>query len=91
MCFSRHPRKPPTHHLSVLDYSSTVWDPYLQTDIDRLESMQRRAARFVDNDNGRKTSVTELKKKLDWKPLSERRREQDPTLWNCNLELTSDV
>jgi hypothetical protein len=60
--------KPPTHHLSVLDYSSTVWDPYLQTDIDRLESIQRRAARFGDNDYERKTSVTELMKKLDWKP-----------------------
>jgi len=53
-----------------------VWDPYLQKDIDRLESIQRRAARFVYNDYGRKTSVTELMKKLDWKPLSERRREQ---------------
>jgi hypothetical protein len=61
---------------SVLDYSSTVWDPYLQKDIDRLESIQRRAARFVYNDYGRKTSITELMKKLDWKPLSERRREQ---------------
>jgi hypothetical protein len=48
-----------------------VWDPYLQKDIDRLESIQRRSARFVYNDYGR-TSVTEMMKKLDWKPLSER-------------------
>ena len=61
---------------SVLDYSSTVWDPYLQKDIDRLESIQRRAARFNYNNYGRTTSVTEMMKKLDWKPLSERRREQ---------------
>ena len=40
------------------------------------EWIQRRAARFVYNDYGRKTSVTELMKTLDWKPLSERRREQ---------------
>ena len=40
------------------------------------ESIQRRAARFVYNDYGRKTSVTELMTKLYWKPLSERRREQ---------------
>jgi hypothetical protein len=61
---------------SVLDYSSTVWDPYLQQDIDRLELIQRRAARFAYNDYGRTTSATEMMKKLDWKPLSERRREQ---------------
>ena len=60
---------------SVLDYSSTVWDPYLQKDIDCLESIQRRAARFVYNDYGRTTSVTEMMKKLDRKPLSERRWE----------------
>ena len=53
-----------------------MWDLYLQKDIDRLESIQFRAARFACNDYGRKTSVTELMKKLDWKPLSERRREQ---------------
>ena len=60
---------------SVLGYSSTVWDPYLQKDIDRLESIQRRAARFVYNDYGRTTSVMEMMKKLDRKPLSERRWE----------------
>jgi hypothetical protein len=42
----------------------------------RLESIQRRTARFSYNDYGRTTSVTEMMKKLDWKPLSERRREQ---------------
>ena len=48
----------------------------MQKDIDRLESIQRRSARFIYNDYGRTTSVTEMMKKLDWKPLSERRREQ---------------
>ena len=35
---------------SILEYSSTVWDPFYQKDIDRLERVQRRAARFVFND-----------------------------------------
>ena len=61
---------------SVLDYSATVWDPYLQKDVDQLESIQRRAARFVFNDHSRKSSVTEMMQKLDWKPLADRRREQ---------------
>ena len=58
---------------SILDYSSTVWDPYLQKEI---ESIQRRAASFVYNNYGRTTSVTEMMKKLDWKPLSKHRRKQ---------------
>jgi hypothetical protein len=45
-------------------------------DIDRLKSIQRRAAHFIYNNYGRTTSVTEMMKKLDWKALSERRREQ---------------
>lgn len=61
---------------SILDYSSTVWDPYLQKDINSLESVQRRAARFVHNDYHRKSSVTNMMKSLGWKPLAERRREQ---------------
>jgi hypothetical protein len=32
---------------SLFDYSSTVWDPHLQKDIDRIENVQRRAARFI--------------------------------------------
>ena len=57
---------------SVLDYASSVWDPFLKKDIDRLEGIQRKAARFVCNDYGRTSSVADL----GWKPLAERRREQ---------------
>ena len=35
---------------STLEYSSIVWDPYLQKDIDKLEKVQRRAARFITGD-----------------------------------------
>ena len=60
----------------VLDYSCTVWDPYLQKDINRKENIQRRAARFVFKDYRRISSVTSMMKGLGWKPLVERRREQ---------------
>ena len=53
-----------------------MWDPYLQNSIDRLESGPRRTAHFVYNDYERTTSVTEIMKKLEWKSLSDRRREQ---------------
>ncbi|XP_053398165.1 uncharacterized protein LOC128556626 [Mercenaria mercenaria] len=45
---------------SVLDYSSTVWDPYLSKDITRIENIQRRAARFVQNDYRRTSSVSQM-------------------------------
>ena len=32
---------------STLEYSSVIWDPYLQKDIDKLENVQRRAARSI--------------------------------------------
>ena len=35
---------------STLDYSSVIWDPYLQKDIDKLEKVQRQAARFISGD-----------------------------------------
>ena len=61
---------------SVLDYASVVWDPYQKKDIDRLEGIQRRAARFVCNDYGKYSSVTKMMEDLKWQPLSERRRDQ---------------
>ena len=33
----------------TLEYASSVWDPYQQNDIHRLEMVQRRAARYVTN------------------------------------------
>jgi len=32
---------------STLKYSSDVWDPYLQKDIDNVKRVNQRAARFV--------------------------------------------
>ena len=61
---------------SILDYASIVWDPYLQKDIDKLEGVQRRAARFVCNNYKSKSSVTEMLKELKWQPLKDRRRDQ---------------
>jgi hypothetical protein len=60
---------------SVLEYGDTVWNPYLKKDCDQLDKVQRRAARFVYNNYSRYTSVTSLLNKLQWKTLSDRRRE----------------
>jgi hypothetical protein len=31
----------------LVEYASTGWDPYTQTDINKVEAVQRRAARYV--------------------------------------------
>jgi hypothetical protein len=59
-----------------MDYSATVWDPYLQKDIDRIEGVQRRVARFIFNDYMCSSTVTAMMESLKWTPLAERRREQ---------------
>ena len=60
---------------SCLEYSSTIWDPHLKKDIQHIEKVQRRAARFVKHkyrwDDG---SVSAMVKELRWKTLEERRR-----------------
>jgi len=53
----------------IIEYGSTVWDPYLHKDIEKI---QRRAARFVKNDYSWDTSVTSLIN-LQWKTLQSRR------------------
>ena len=35
---------------STLEYGSTIWDPYLQKDINKIEKIQKRAARFIKQD-----------------------------------------
>ena len=45
--------------------ASTVWDPYTKQNKDRVEMVQRRAARYVLNCYERTASVTEMLKQLD--------------------------
>ena len=59
---------------SVVEYSSTIWDPYLISDIKKVEQVQRRAARFVCNDYRQTSSVSSMLENLKWQPLEHRRR-----------------
>ncbi len=60
---------------SVLEYSAAIWDPHLIKDVNRLEMVQRRAARFVKNDYVYDSSVTTMLKELGWQDLQSRRKE----------------
>ena len=55
---------------SLLEYSCPVWDPYMQSDIDKLNKIQRAAARFVTNNYQRKSALIQ---DLGWTDLQTRR------------------
>ena len=56
-----------------LEYSSTVWCPFTDSNISKLEAVQRRAARWVKHDYGQTSSVTEMIQSLHWCRLDQRR------------------
>ena len=58
-----------------LEYASNVWDPHHQNEKDKLEKIQRRAARFVLGDYRTTNSVTTMLNTLKWPLLEDRRRE----------------
>ena len=59
---------------SSLEYSSAVWDRFRQKDIDKLEKIQRSAARFVTQNYRQTASVTSLLQNLGWTDLKIRRK-----------------
>ena len=65
----------------ILEYASSAWDPHTQCNIDKLEKVQRRAARFCTNTFSREERVTPLLQTLKWDPLAERRAKAKMTVW----------
>ena len=57
----------------ILEYSGVVWDPHNAQDLNKLEMVQHRYARYISRDYGRTSSVTAILKTLGWEPLAERR------------------
>ena len=59
----------------VLEYASSVWDPYTIQQINALERVQRQAARFVTGDYFSRDPecVTNMLHQLAWDTLEERR------------------
>ena len=63
--------------LPILDYASSIWDPYHQNLIVKLEMIQHKAARYIFNQPWRRNvrdSVSLLLESLCW-PSLQRRRE----------------
>ena len=64
-----------SHVRSLLEYSSTVWDPHVQKEIDKIEGIQRRAAIYIKRDYQSRNPgcVTAMLQELDLPSLQERR------------------
>ena len=60
---------------SNLEYCSSIWDPHFEKDINQLDRVQRRGARFVRKDYSRESSVSNMIKDLRWDSLKQRRKE----------------
>ena len=60
---------------STLEYESSIWDPYLQKDINSIEKVQRQAARFIKRDykSREEGCVTNMLNDLDLPSLQQRR------------------
>src|SRR5664279_1094115 len=58
----------------LLEYACSAWDPHTARDINSIEMVQHRAARFAKRDYHRTTSVTSLMNQLGWSPLANRRK-----------------
>ena len=64
-----------------MEYAAPVWDPYYNTDIYKLEKVQRRAARWISSEYSRTTSVTSLLSSLNIPTLQQRRQISRLTLF----------
>ena len=62
------------HRPTTVEYASAVWDPYTRNQINQLEQVQRRAARFVNNNfyNREPGAVTAMLSELSWETLEQR-------------------
>lgn len=58
----------------ILEYGCVIWDPYHKKYIERLEKVQRSAARYIMSRYRRTDSVSAMIDDLKLEPLDERRR-----------------
>jgi len=57
----------------IVEYAATIWDPHTFCNIGKIESVQRRGARFCFNDFFRFSSVTEMLSSLNLPSLQSKR------------------
>ena len=56
-----------------VEYASPVWSPHTDKNINKIEAVHRRAARWVTHDYSSYSSVTQMINILGWRSLEQRR------------------
>ena len=59
---------------TLLEHAATVWDPYKDMNIRKIEKVQRQAARFIVRNYEGTASVGAILDELGWKSLQGRRK-----------------
>lgn len=80
----------------LIEYCAPVWSPYTTTQINTIEMVQRRAARFVKGNYQWTASVTEMLRSLQWESLRSRREKLSLGLFDrfhmtCNFKLIANI
>ena len=65
----------------TLEYAACAWSPYTKTDIQKVEQVQRSAARFITGDYRRTSGVSAMCANLMWDTLHTRRCIRDAALF----------
>jgi len=76
-----------TYVRPILEYAVTGWAPYTQRNINKIESIQRRVARFVLSDFSTYSSVTVMLSRLKWSTLHHRRHTLKLTILHNLVDL----
>ena len=69
-----------TYMRPILEYVAFVWSPHTNTNIYKLESVQRSAARYVMSDFDRYSSVSEMLSTLQWDSMKLKNRRDNQSL-----------
>lgn len=64
-----------------VEYASSIWSPYTQQNINKIEMVQRRAVRWVKHNYSRYDSVTSMQNELGWQTLQDRRNDSRLTIF----------
>ena len=64
-----------------LEYCASIWNPYSHQSIQKLEMVQRRAARYATNRYRNTSSVTDMIESLEWETLESRRTKIQLTMF----------
>jgi hypothetical protein len=64
----------------TLEYTFSIWSPSKKDSINKVEAVQRRAARFATGDYQRTSSVTAMLQQLQWQTLQSRRANAQTTI-----------